>query len=151
MAVEKNHLENVEVILGVPDGPKLPAGTLDGVLMVIAYHGVADYEKMLEHVKAALREDGRLVIVDMAPHETLTRPRADQTKNHGVDTARSADRARHRHVIEAIAGSDIGHPGAFLQPEAADDLGDLEIVLALGVGRLRRLRARGRRGQQARA
>jgi predicted methyltransferase len=38
----------------------------------------------MEHVSAALKPGGRLVIVDMAPHKTATRPRADQTKNHVI-------------------------------------------------------------------
>ena len=82
--VDDDHLANVEVLQGVADDPKLPAGALDGVLMVITYHEVADYRKMLEHVVAALRPGGRFVLVDMSPHKTLTRPRADQTKNHVI-------------------------------------------------------------------
>lgn len=82
--VRKDHLQNMEVVLGRPDDPMLPAGALDGVLMVIMYHEVADYEKMLEHVKAALKPGGRFVVVDMTPHKTLTRPRADQAKNHVI-------------------------------------------------------------------
>jgi predicted methyltransferase len=89
--VAKDHLDNVEVVLGTADDPKLPAGTLDGVLMVIMYHEVKDPEKMLEHVLVALKPGGRLVLVDMMPHKTLGRPRADQTKNHAIaaDTVES--------------------------------------------------------------
>jgi ubiquinone/menaquinone biosynthesis C-methylase UbiE len=82
--VQENSLANVDVIEGVPDDPKLPAAALDGVLMVITYHEVADYKKMLEHVAAALKPGGRFVVVDMVPHKTLTRPRVDQTKNHVI-------------------------------------------------------------------
>ncbi len=82
--VAKDHLNNVEVVLGAPDDPKLPAGTLDGALMVISYHEIADHEKVLDHVRAALKPGGRLVIVDMMPHKTIGRPRADQTKNHVI-------------------------------------------------------------------
>jgi ubiquinone/menaquinone biosynthesis C-methylase UbiE len=80
--VEKDKLGNVEVVLGVPDDPKLPAGALDGVLMVITYHEIADYKKMLEHVSEALKPGGRFVVVEMTPHKTLSRPRAVQMKNH---------------------------------------------------------------------
>lgn len=83
--VAKDHLANVEVVLGTADDPKLPSGTLDGVLMVITYHEVADYRKMVEHILAALKPGGRFVVVDMMPHKTRTRPRADQTKNHVID------------------------------------------------------------------
>jgi ubiquinone/menaquinone biosynthesis C-methylase UbiE len=80
----KEHLDNVEVILGTADDPKLPDGALDGVLMVIMYHEIANPPVMLEHVKTALRAGGRLVIVDMPPRKTATRPRADQVKNHVI-------------------------------------------------------------------
>lgn len=73
------------MIEGGAADPKLPAGSLDGVLMVIMDHEVEDHQAMLEHVKAALKTGGRFVVVDMAPHKTLTRPRGDQTKNHVID------------------------------------------------------------------
>jgi predicted methyltransferase len=82
--VDKRHLANVEVIHGAPDDPKLPAEALDGALMVTSYHEVADYEKMLQHVRAALKPGGRFIVVDQSPHKTLARPRADQTKNHVI-------------------------------------------------------------------
>jgi ubiquinone/menaquinone biosynthesis C-methylase UbiE len=82
--VDESHLANVEVIHGSADDPKLPEHALDAVLMVIAYHEVADHEAMMKHVMAALHPGGRLVIVDMAPHKTQARPRADQTKIHVI-------------------------------------------------------------------
>jgi len=82
--VHDQHLDNVEVILGAADDPKLPVNALDSVLMVIMYHEIENHQAMLEHVKAALKPGGRLVIVDMMPHKTITRPRADQTKNHVI-------------------------------------------------------------------
>ncbi len=82
--VDKDHLINVDVIAGVADDPKLPSAELDAVLMVITYHEIADYEKMLAHVAAALKPGGRLVLVDQIPNKTLNRPRADQVKNHVI-------------------------------------------------------------------
>ena len=81
--VDADHLANVEVIHGKPADPELP-GSLDAVLMVIMYHEIEDYKTMLEHVRAALKSGGRLVIVDMPARKTLTRPRADQVKNHVI-------------------------------------------------------------------
>lgn len=81
---EKDHLDNLTVILGEADNPKLPQGELDGVLMVISYHEITDYQKVLGHVASALKPGGRIVIVDMPPHKTLSRPRADQVKNHVI-------------------------------------------------------------------
>ena len=82
--VDESHLANVEVIEGTADDPKLPEGALDSALMVIMYHEIADHEAMLKHVLAALKPGGRLVIVDMTPHKTISRPRADQVKNHVI-------------------------------------------------------------------
>jgi predicted methyltransferase len=81
--VKTASLQNVDVIEGVADDPKVPAG-LDAVLMVITYHEFADPQKVLEHVAASLKPGGRLVVVDMAPHKTAGRPRADQVKNHVI-------------------------------------------------------------------
>ena len=99
--VRRDRLANVAVIQGVPDDPKLPASELDAVLMVIMYHEVENHQEMLRHVAASLKPGGRLVIVDMTPHKTLSRPRADQTKNHVIapDTVESEVRAAGLHVV----------------------------------------------------
>ncbi len=80
--VEKEKLDNVTVILGDPDNPKLPAGALDAALMVDAYHEMEPHAEMLQHVFAALKPGARLVMVDLMPGKTRQRPRADQVKNH---------------------------------------------------------------------
>lgn len=80
--VTKEGLTNVTAILGEPDNPKLPANALDAVLIVNAYHEVEKYTQVLEHVRTALKPGGRLVVVDVMPRKTRTRPRAIQTKNH---------------------------------------------------------------------
>jgi protein-L-isoaspartate O-methyltransferase len=80
--VVKDKLDNVTVILGDPNNPKLPAGALDAVLMVDAYHEVEPHAEMLRHLFAALKPGGRLVMVDLMPGKTRQRPRADQVKNH---------------------------------------------------------------------
>ena len=88
------HLANVQVIQGEPDDPKLPPGSLDGVLMVITYHEIADYEAMLKRVMESLKPGGRFVVVEMTPHKTLTRPRADQIKNHVISPELAASEIR---------------------------------------------------------
>jgi ubiquinone/menaquinone biosynthesis C-methylase UbiE len=92
--VDELHLANVHVIQGAPDDPKLPLGSLDGVLMVITYHEIADYEAMLKRIMESLRPGGRFVVEEMTPHKTLTRPRADQTKNHVISPDLAASEIR---------------------------------------------------------
>lgn len=98
--VDDDHLANVDVIEGAADDPKLP-GALDAVLMVISYHEIADHQKMLQQVASALKPGARFVVVDMTPHKTLTRPRADQVKNHVIspDLAESEIRAAGFEVV----------------------------------------------------
>ena len=82
--VEKQSLANVTVSHSDPGDPKLPDNSLDAALMVITYHEVEPYQDMLKHVMRALKPGGRFVVVDMTPHKTRSRPRADQTKNHTI-------------------------------------------------------------------
>ena len=57
-------LRNVEVVLGTPTDPKLPAKSLDLVLMVDVYHEFSEPVTMMRHIKDALKADGRLVLVE---------------------------------------------------------------------------------------
>ncbi|MEO7142667.1 MAG: methyltransferase domain-containing protein [Bryobacteraceae bacterium] len=57
-------LGNVEFILGTATDPNLPADTADRILVLEVYHHFDYPAKMLAHLKAALRPDGELVIVD---------------------------------------------------------------------------------------
>ncbi len=65
--VDLEGLHNVRTILGTPDDPHLPAGSLDAVLIVDAYHEIEDPEALLRHVAGALKPQGRIGIVDFTP------------------------------------------------------------------------------------
>lgn len=82
-------LRNVELILSEPDDPRLPYGTLDGVVIVNAYHEITERVAVLEGVKRALRPGGLLVIVDNTPDDSLT-TRSRQVAHHklALDLAR---------------------------------------------------------------
>lgn len=60
----KDRITNVETVLGAADDPKLPAGVLDLILMVDVYHEFSEPQKMLQHLRAALRPGGRLVLLE---------------------------------------------------------------------------------------
>jgi predicted methyltransferase len=74
---------NVEIIRGEEDNPQLPADTLDGALIVNAYHEFAEYRAMLGHLRAALKPGGRLVVIEPIPR-TADTTRATQTKRHTI-------------------------------------------------------------------
>ena len=50
--------------MGAFDDPKLPANTLDLVLLVDVYHEFSEPQKMLRRIREALKADGRLVLLE---------------------------------------------------------------------------------------
>ena len=79
-AAERRGLRNIETILGETNDPKLPEQSLDGILIVNAYHEMQEYEAMLAGIRRALRPAARLVILDMPADSTL--PRRRQMDRH---------------------------------------------------------------------
>ena len=63
-AVTKERLTNVIPVLGAADDPRLPAESLDLVLMVDVYHELASPQVTLGHLKQALKPGGRLVLLE---------------------------------------------------------------------------------------
>lgn len=80
-------IANVEVIEGTIDDPRLPAAALDAVLIVNAYHEMTEHVAMLAKIRAALKPDGRLVIVDQVADDRRDAPRRLQTSRHEVGPA----------------------------------------------------------------
>jgi len=57
-------LRNVETVLGTYDDPRLPENSLDLVILVDVYHEFNEPQKMLRRIRAALKADGRLVLLE---------------------------------------------------------------------------------------
>jgi ubiquinone/menaquinone biosynthesis C-methylase UbiE len=62
--VNRENLENVAVKLGEPNDPKLPERSFDRVLLIHMYHEIERPSEFLWHVRAALKQEGRVVVVD---------------------------------------------------------------------------------------
>jgi SAM-dependent methyltransferase len=62
--MQQRKLSNVETILGAVDDPKLSAASVDLVLLVDVYHEFSEPQKMLRHIRDALKPDGRLVLLE---------------------------------------------------------------------------------------
>src|SRR6478735_10069483 len=62
--LDREKLSNVELVLGTFDDPKLPASTIDLILMVDVYHEFSEPQKMLQHMRDSLKADGRLVLLE---------------------------------------------------------------------------------------
>ena len=60
----KAKLENVVTVLGDAADPKLPASTMDLVLLVDVYHEFSQPQQMLRKIREALKPDGRLVLLE---------------------------------------------------------------------------------------
>ena len=60
----KEGISNVTLIVGLADDPKLPAATMDLELLVDVYHEFQEPQKMLRHLREALKPGGRLVLLE---------------------------------------------------------------------------------------
>lgn len=81
LAVQKNNPQ-IHVIEAEPDNPRLPPNTLNAVIILDTYHEMDNPEKILEHVKTALKKSGRLLICEPISDSRRNLPRHEQEKKH---------------------------------------------------------------------
>jgi predicted methyltransferase len=62
--VVKESLSNVRTVLGAPDDPRLPAGSVDAVLMLKVYHEIAHPAMTMKVLQRALRPGAKVGIID---------------------------------------------------------------------------------------
>src|SRR3954467_4497829 len=62
--VTREALDNVAVKLGLPNDPQLPDGSFDRIFMIHMYHEIERPSEVLWHLRAALKQGGRIVVVD---------------------------------------------------------------------------------------
>jgi SAM-dependent methyltransferase len=60
----KERLANVRTVLGTPDDPKLPSGSVDAVLMLKVYHEIAHPVEVMKLLHGALRPGAKVGIID---------------------------------------------------------------------------------------
>lgn len=80
--VGKRKITNVKIIKGDHDNPKLPVNALDAVIILDTYHEMDDHDKILQHIKAALKRDGRLILCEPIAEERRKSAREDQERRH---------------------------------------------------------------------
>ncbi len=80
---EKRGLAQVQAVLGKPDDPGLPSGSVDMAFMHLVYHHVSQPHEMLQGIWKALKPGGYYVIVDQRLG-TLQDwvPREERAKKH---------------------------------------------------------------------
>lgn len=64
MRVQRENLDNVAIRLGKPDDAMLPARSFDRILMVHMYHEVESPYALLWRLRAGLKPNGEIVVVD---------------------------------------------------------------------------------------
>jgi SAM-dependent methyltransferase len=83
---QKSNIHNVRTVLSSPDDPKLPANSIDSVLLLKTYHEIADPVRLLENLRKSLHAGARVGIID----------RNGNGEDHGIDKSvveREAGRA----------------------------------------------------------
>jgi len=60
----KENLPNVRTVLGGPDDPRLPPGSVDAVLMLKVYHEIAHPVVAMKALRPALRAGAKVGIID---------------------------------------------------------------------------------------
>ena len=87
---DREGLPNVETVLGTAVDPKLPAGSLDAVLIVDAYHEMEQPVALLKNVAKALKPGGTIGIVNFKKDGGGPGPDMDER----VDAEKVVDDAR---------------------------------------------------------
>ena len=64
MMMKKFGYDNIVPILGSVDDPRLPADSVDHVLLVIAYHEFSQPIEMMRHIRAAMKRNAQLLVVE---------------------------------------------------------------------------------------
>ena len=90
--VQKEGLQNVRTVLGAKDDPRLPAGSLDAVLIVDAFHEMDEPVALLRNAARALKPQGLIGIIDFKEGEGGPGPAPEERVAPGVilETATAA-------------------------------------------------------------
>src|SRR5262245_31954112 len=80
----REDVTNVESVVGGVDDPHLPVDQFDAVLIHNAYHEMTEHEAMLRHIRAALKPDGRFVVVEPMHDSSRGLTREKQVAQHDI-------------------------------------------------------------------
>jgi ubiquinone/menaquinone biosynthesis C-methylase UbiE len=61
---QREHINNIEALLGTPDNPKFAPNSVDAALMLKVYHEIAHPQPVLANLRAALKPGARFGIID---------------------------------------------------------------------------------------
>ncbi len=81
---ERGFTDEVKVIKGEYDNPKLPENTLDAVIIMDTYHEIDQHMKVLGKVLLSLKPGGLLLILEPIADERLNSSRKEQERKHEI-------------------------------------------------------------------
>ena len=89
--VQREGLTNVRAVLGEGNDPRLPAGVLDAILIVDAFHEMAEPVVLLRNVARTLKPQGRIGIIDHREGEGGPGPGPDERVPSSVIVAKAKE------------------------------------------------------------
>ncbi len=107
--LDREKVANVELVLGTMDDPRLPANTIDLILMVDVYHEFAQPQPMLRKMRDSLKTGGRLVLLEYRKEDPSIPIRPDhkmsvaeakmEVEAEGFTLARVDERLPRQHIL----------------------------------------------------
>ncbi len=84
--VEREGVTNVTVVQGDQNDTGLPDACCDAILLRRVYHHFQNPQLMQDELRAALRADGRLLVIDFGTHRRWSRPSGipESREGHGI-------------------------------------------------------------------
>lgn len=101
--VARERLGNVTIVRGEPANPRLAAASIDLALMVDVYHELGDPQTVLRHVRAALKANGRLVLIEYKGED----PTIPILPSHKMTVAQAKLEVEHEGFVLATADSSL--------------------------------------------
>lgn len=80
--LEERKIDNVNLVKGDYDNPKLPPNTLDAAIILDTYYEMDDHDEILQHVKLSLKKGGRIVLCEPIEETRRRLTRAEQEQKH---------------------------------------------------------------------
>ena len=94
---------NIVTVLGGEADPRLPAGKMDVVIMVDVYHELSQPQEMLQNIRASLKPDGRLILLEYRKEDPAIPIRPDHKMSiPEVKTELEAEGFKLEKVLETL-------------------------------------------------
>jgi ubiquinone/menaquinone biosynthesis C-methylase UbiE len=104
----KRGIGNIQTILGDYHDPKLQENTMDVVFIIDSYHEMFDYSEILEHVKKALKPNGRILILEKLKRHMIGKSREEQTKAHTISPEHVEKELKDAGFVVTLLRKDLG-------------------------------------------